>query len=283
MAILNTMSMSIFRKYVIPVWNALGSVRLTILLCLALCLDLIAGYVCLDGNSHIFSPMNETGLQEWAVTYGMNSLPLTAWFFILLGLLFFLSVNTFICTTERLYTLFRARKAFTRWKFACRLAPHLMHYAMIIMLLGYLTSYLFSQVIPFVTLIPGSSCTLPDGSCVISLERFEPVFSDSDRLGTYRNRVIEPRAFLKLTDGNSSKIRMINGKAPLRFAGYNLFLMDFSPKKKGGGMSNRTCIVLLVRKDPGVIFYMTGVFLFSTGLLIYVAQFINTKKDNKEE
>lgn len=265
------------------VWSSLGSVRLTVWICLALAFDLALGYACLHGNSTLFSPMNEIGLMRWAATYGRSNVPLTAWFFILLGLLFLLCVNSFTCTTNRVAVLIRTRGAYSFGKFMVRLAPHGMHYAMIVILLGYLASYVFSTVHPFVTLVSGSSFTIPRTTVTVSLVSFTPRYYTGDRLDYFKKRVIDPVATLKITSGGKVETRVINGKKPVHVLGHSLFLTDFSPKKKGGGMSGRISIVLSIRKDPGVTFYMAGLILFSVGLGIYMVPFVHPRNDKKEK
>lgn len=127
----------------IRIWRALGSIRLDFVsLCFLLAADLGLGYLSLRENLEIFAPMSNVGLLEWIDTYGAANPRHAIWFFAMLALLGALSINTFVCTTERVFQILRQRHALTELPF--RLAPHLMHYAVLIILAGYCASYLFS-------------------------------------------------------------------------------------------------------------------------------------------
>ena len=88
------------------------------------------------------------GLMTWIDTYGRHNLAVTGWFFVLLVLLFLLCCNTFVCTTERTLRILRNHQQQSAAKLLFRLAPHCMHYALLLILVGYLCSYLFSIVVP---------------------------------------------------------------------------------------------------------------------------------------
>lgn len=254
----------------------MGSLHLTLVLCALLTMDLAIGYLCLHGRTTLFAPLNDIGLSAWVETYGRHNLAASAWFFALLGLLTVLCVNTFVCTTDRVAALLRARARFPRRRFWFKLAPHIMHYALIVILLGYLASYLFSQVLPTRTLVPGASLALPGTTGRVTLESFDPVFYTGDRLEFLQDRVIQPRATLRLSDGESDRTALLTGAGPVRFKGYGLFLKDFSPDRKGG-MMTRVRVDLHVRRDPGVPLYLAGIALFSVGLVLYLMDWILPK------
>ena len=92
-------------------WDFSGSVTITVILLLLLFVDLLAGFFIIDSKTVIFSQLNEISILDWAMTYGITNLGLTFWFFLLLILLFFLSINTFVCTTTRVTQLFKKRIA----------------------------------------------------------------------------------------------------------------------------------------------------------------------------
>lgn len=269
------------------IWETLGSIQLTIVLCLLLSIDLAWGYICLNRRSTLFEPLNDIGLVTWLDTYGRHNIAYTAWFFILLGLLTLLCLNTFACTTDRVAWLVRKRNRLTPRRLLFKFAPHVMHYAMIVILAGYLFSYLFSQVLDTRTLVPGTSLTLPGTRAQVTFTSFDPVYYPGDRMPAFKNRVLHPNAGLMLTDGHRRQSRILSLNRPVRFQGYSIVLKSFSPKKKGGSMSNRVRISLSIRKDPGVPFYMAGVALFTLGLVIYLfdwmaPRFVNRGISNGE-
>lgn len=263
------------------IWQKLGSIHLTVILCLLLSTDLACGYVCLNRRSPIFAPLNDIGLMAWIDTYGRHNMVYTAWFFALLGLLALLCINTFVCTTDRVVVLIRSRSHFGRQRFVFKFAPHVMHYALITILAGYLCSYLFARVFPGHTLVPGASMTLPGTAARITFESFDPLYYHGNRLGFFDNWVIEPRARLLFTDGDIRKTAVLTHNRPVRFKDYGIFLKDFSPRKKGG-MGLRVSIQMSIRKDPGVRVYLAGMLLFTAGLALYVWEWIFLKKLKKE-
>lgn len=263
------------------IWQKLGSIHLTVILCLLLSVDLAFGYICLNRRSHIFAPLNDIGLMQWIDTYGCHNLIYTAWLFAMMGLLTLLCINTFVCTTDRIVVLVRSLAHFTRQRLIFKFAPHVMHYALVIILAGYLCSYLFARVFPGNTLVPGASMTLPGTTARITFAFFDPLYYHGDRLRFFDNWVIEPRAHLVLTDGDIRETAVLTHNRPVHFKGYGLFLKDFAPQKKGG-MGLRVSIQMSIRKDPGVRVYLVGMFLFTAGLALYVCEWVFFKKFNKE-
>jgi cytochrome c biogenesis protein ResB len=214
----------------------------------------------------------------WIETYGRYNIKHTAWFFALLALLTLLCINTFVCTTDRVIHLIRARSHFSRYRFFFRFSPHIMHYAMIIILTGYLSSYLFTQVLEKQSLKPGASINLPGSAIQITLLSFDPTYYQGNRLASFNDRVIRPKAQLKLTDGSSEESVAMTYTRSITYKGFGIFLNDFSPKMKFGGMALPVRIDLSIRKDPGVKLYMTGMFLFTLGLFMYLIERFFFKK-----
>lgn len=252
----------------------MGSIHLTVVISFLLTVDLSFGYICLEQHTTLFAPLNETGLFEWSKTYGYNNIGLTFWFFVLLLLLALLCLNTFICTTKRVMALLRSRKHFTPRHLFFRFAPHVMHYALIITLAGYLCSYLVAEVTAIRTLTPGGSMILPGTEATVTLKEFEPVYYQGERLESFKNRVIYPQALLGLTYGSTEKNALLAYNSPVMFKGYGIFLKNFTPATKGGGMNPKKRIDITIRKDPGVYIYLAGILLFTAGLFMYMGEYI---------
>lgn len=264
------------------IWQKLGSINLTVALCLMLTADLSWGFLCLNRRTSIFAPLNDIGLAAWIETYGRSNLIYTAWFFILLFLLFLLGLNTFICTTERVIKLARSRRHFTPSHLAFRFAPHIMHYALLIILAGYLSSYLFARVLDTQVLVPGSSIKLPGHEARIKFTSFEPEYYEGDRLPAFKNRVLKPVARLLFVEDGREEPVFLSYNAPVKFKGHYIHLKDFSPKSKNPGISRRIRIDLSIRKDPGTHFYLAGILLFNLGLVMYLTEWIFFKKKKKD-
>lgn len=255
-------------------WHQLGSVHLTVILCLLLALDLIWGYLCLKNRALLFAPLNDIGLPAWSATFGRHNLVHTLWFFILLGLLALLALNTFVCTTDRVAGLLERRTHLGPRRLLFKLAPHLMHYALILILTGYLSSYLFARVLDTHTLVPGASMALPVAGAHIAFDAFDPLYYQGGGLAAFKNRVLQPRARLSLTDGGFCRNAVLSLNRPVWFKGHGIFLKDFAPQTKGSGMTRLPRIDVSIRKDPGVRLYLAGILLFTAGLAAYLAEWI---------
>ncbi|MGD9950568.1 MAG: hypothetical protein AB7U29_19130 [Desulfobulbus sp.] len=260
------------------IWQGLGSINLTIVLCSLLTLDLVWGYFCLKYHTSLFTPLNDMGLSAWSQTYGSNNLEQTGWFFLLLVLLSCLSANTFVCTTNRVGQLLAVRRG--GWQWLLKLAPHIMHYALIVILGGYLCSYLFTEVLTGRTLVSGSRLSLPGTSGQVGLLAFEPEYYQGKRLAFMDNRVISARFRLLLDDGVTPREAVLGCTQPVRFQGYSLHLRNFAPKGLEG-MKMKTRVDLFVRKDPGVGLYLAGMVLFSLGLMLYFFDWIMFREVRK--
>jgi uncharacterized membrane protein YidH (DUF202 family) len=275
MAVLDTMPIFSY------IWRKLAGIRLTIVLCLLLAADLSFGYVCLNRNEILFAPLNDVGLIGWINTYGRCNLKSTAWLLALLVLLTLFCINTFVCTTDRVARLIRHRKKYPRLRLLFRLAPHLMHYALILILTGYLCSYTFARVLDSRTLVPGSSLTLPGTEARIQFQSFSPDYYKGSRMPAFDQHVIRPRARLLLIDGNHRRKAELSYNKPVIFKNYGIFLKDFAPKKKDGGMNSNERIDLTIRKDPGVFLYMLGMLLFTAGIALYLTDWMAPKNGKR--
>ena len=255
------------RTLAIRLWRALGSIRLTVAACFLLTVDLGLGYLSLRESLEIFAPMSNVGLIEWVQTYGAANPAHATWFFVMLALLAALSVNTLVCTTERVVRILAARPAWRELPF--RLAPHLMHYAVLIILAGYLCSYLFAASDTGHALRPGESLTLPGGHAELHFHDFSPELLHGKRIDAFDGYVIKPNARVTVRSGENEYPTTLNFNAPIHVDGYGIYLSDFQPRKPGRGMG-RNYVSLIVRRDPSAIVYQLGMAVFVLGLGLYV-------------
>ncbi len=252
-------------------WRWLGGIRLTVFILLLLTADTAVGYLCLNRRAGLFQPLNDLGLLQWAQTYAWHNPGHTAWLFVLFILLSLLALNTFVCTTSRVAALARSRAHFTKAVFVFKLAPHIMHYALIIILAGYLGSYLFSEVYPSRTLTRNSSVTIPGTGISLRLDSTDFRYYEGDRLDYFNGRAIQASARLLLSSGGREWIETIAVNRPIICGSYGLFLKSYAPAYKNS-MISRVYIELTIRRDPGVYFYFTGMLLFLLGLVLYLCQ-----------
>lgn len=120
------------------IWNLFGSPTLTVFILLAIVVDLEIGFFLFRSFPSVFSPLDRLMLFEWLRTYGIESITVTWWFFVLLFLLVVLAANTVVCTTDQVIALIKRRKRFSDIRaFLLKFAPHLMHIAFVLLLLGH--------------------------------------------------------------------------------------------------------------------------------------------------
>ena len=258
------------------VWKSAGSINLTIVLLLLLVVDLSAGFICLESNISIFIPLNDVGLIAWLDTYGINYLQYTAWFFLLLLLLFLLAVNTFICTTDKVVILLGNRSYYrSRVKFILNFAPHIIHYAFVVIMAGYLVSYIFAVNLPANILLPEKSILIPGTEYKIKLNKLNIEYYKGKRLDFFQNRAINPEAQILLTDANGITIKKtISVNRPARFKGFSIHLDDFAPKSRTS-MQKQKYANLIIHRDPGIHLYFCGMIMFAVGMLMYLKSILN--------
>ena len=181
-------------------WNQAGSPNLTVVLCGLLTLDLAWAYFGLEKNLPIFAPMGDVGLHKWLLTYARYNFRESVWFLLMLVLLVLLAINAFVCTTERMARLIRRRN----WKLRS-IGPHIMHYAVLVILLGYLGSYLFSSGYPGHALKPGARLDLPEGGGQIIFLSAEPIVYHGERMSFFDNYILDPGIRLRLVSENETR------------------------------------------------------------------------------
>ena len=161
-------------------WRALGNIRITVIVCFLLTANLGLGYFSLRNNLELFVPMSNLGLSRWINTYGVANPRHAAWFFAMIILLGTLSINTFVCTTERVFQILARRYPVRELPF--HFAPHLMHYAVLIILGGYLCSYLFATSDTGHALRPGQMLRLENGRVTLRFIDFKPEILSSKQV-----------------------------------------------------------------------------------------------------
>lgn len=251
-------------------WHFGGHINLTLGIIILMVLDLLAGYTPLKHHNDLFTPINDIGFYKWAGTYGINYSEQTAWLFILVGLLAALAINTFICTTDRVVVLVKRKNSVATLRgFILRFGPHVMHYSMLIMLTGYLISYLTAGTHMGKILLPGKTISINHGECSISLTKLSIAYYQGDRLLHMENRAIDVRALLTITGNGKTKTGILGFNRPVRFSPFSIHLKNFAPKTNGG-MERRKYINVIIKNDPGKSFYFTGMLLFTLGLIMYL-------------
>ncbi len=250
------------------IWKWIGGMDfMTVVIC-AMALDLVWGYGALKYHAHLFEPINDMGFLPWARTWGMETPDITGWLFVLAFLIALLGINTFVCTTDRVVRLWQNRNRFSdRLGFALRFGPHIMHYSMLVMFLGYLVSYVGLTSYPGHVLVPDHARDL--GEFSVTLTDLDISYYQGTRMAGFQNRAVGVNAHLLLEAPGQRLERVLSFNRPVIFNGLSLHLKNFAPKTQSG-MGQRPHVSLMVKRDPGVGFYFAGMAGFVLGLLIYL-------------
>jgi cytochrome c biogenesis protein ResB len=256
-------------KFLKLIWSLLGSLNFGLILSSLLAIDAALAYPLIKSHLTTFIPLGEIGLWDWLNSYGRYNLGHTFWFFLLMILLTFLAINTFICSTDRLILLLKNKNRQTNWPL--KLGPHIMHYAVLIILTGYLGSYSFSQNFPGRALKMGEyPIKLPFDSEKVSLTASQPIYYHGHRLDFFNDYILDP-GFI-LTFQNSSGLltnKKLAYNQPISYKGYNFYLYDFYPKHKVKSDKNLNYLKITIRKDPFSKLYLAGLSVFALGLFLY--------------
>ena len=260
------------------IWKFFGSSTLTVFILLAVVLDFEIGFFLFRSHPSVFSPLDRLMLFEWLRTYGLESIRVTWWFFALLFLLFILTLNTLVCTIDSVVALVKRRGKFSSTPaFLLKFAPHVMHVAFVLLLLGHLTSYtagfnLFNNI-----LRQGIVMRVPHSDLQLSLEKLKVEFYKSedvfipDLAGKARDVVADVLIVDPANDNFKHGIKKkISINRPAFYQGISFHLKDFYPRNE----SNKRVpyVNLIIRKDPGIRILAWGTILFTIGLVMYLFQ-----------
>ncbi|MCK5236027.1 MAG: cytochrome c biogenesis protein ResB, partial [Deltaproteobacteria bacterium] len=113
-------------------WAFFSSVYLTISLAVIICVVAAIGSVQVVGEQKFYQAIDKEVLFPWLLKDGLEHMELTLWIFILIFLMTIFGVNTFVCTTDKVYSIVKGRKPFKA------LFPHFVHIGFFIALMGHL-------------------------------------------------------------------------------------------------------------------------------------------------
>ncbi len=112
-------------------WGFFSSVRLTIILAALICADAAWGSILAVGNPRFYRALDAQILVPWLAADGPRYFSLTLWIYVLVLLVFLFALNTFVCTTDKVYSIIKSRRP---WQ---SLFPHIVHIGFLVALLGH--------------------------------------------------------------------------------------------------------------------------------------------------
>ena len=149
-------------------WGFFSSVKLTIILAAVICVVAAWGSILTVGNPRFYRAMDSQVLMEWLLGEGAGYPSLTAWIYILIFLVFLFTINTVVCTADKICSIVKARRPVQA------LFPHIVHIGFCVALLGHLAGSVAGFKTYGHTVFMGSSIPVPGQSALsLRLDDFE--------------------------------------------------------------------------------------------------------------
>ncbi|MBI5561065.1 MAG: cytochrome c biogenesis protein ResB [Deltaproteobacteria bacterium] len=137
------------------IWNFFSSTVLTVVLAVLICITAAWGSIPVINNRGFFDTLDQQILFPWLLREGKGYPGLTLWIFVLVFLVFLFSVNTFVCTADRLYTIVKKRSPLKA------VLPHVVHVGFLIAMVGHLSGTLFGFRSSGNILVRGEAVSVP--------------------------------------------------------------------------------------------------------------------------
>lgn len=259
-------------------WSFFSSIRFAIYLTSAITVVAVAGSFSVMRNADLYEGIDHAVLMEWWTSNGMQNLEYLWWIPVLIVLVFFFGLNTFICSIDRLIPIsrfyFREKiervtiggqdmeeedpSLFTKRRSIAPFYPYIAHIGFLIALIGHLVGSIGGFKSYGNVVMEGSGVRVPhnDGLYLL-LDRFDVTFS---RYGYPE----EMRSHVRIVDGKqvlAEKVVEVN--SPLIYQGLAFYASNFQRAPNG-----RFYVAFTVIKDPGVWLLFTGLFIFTAGTLL---------------
>ncbi len=136
-------------------WNFFSSTTLTIVLAILICIDAVWGSLLSVSNPPFYQWLDSAILLPALKEMGFNNFSYTLWIYILIVLIAIFAVNTFACTTDRVFTIIRTKSP---WQ---TILPHIIHIGFLIALIGHLLGSSYGFKSPENFIMKGDSLPIP--------------------------------------------------------------------------------------------------------------------------
>ena len=160
-----------------------------------------------------------------------------------------------------------------------------MHLAFMVLLVSMLLSYVAGVNLRNNILTVGRTVELAQTGHKLHLDKMEVEYYQGRRLSFFENRALDQDLTLVFIDPQGREtIRHLGINKPVRYRGYSIHIKNYQPQTKNRagrpGWAN-----LIIRRDPGVGGFFTGVGLFVLGLIGYLIQTLrkNAQTGPKEQ
>ncbi|HTG00508.1 MAG TPA: cytochrome c biogenesis protein ResB [Nitrospirota bacterium] len=237
------------------------SLKTTVWILTALVCLLFVGSYLMQRHRGVFGPMNDDIILRWVRQTAIMNIGSTWWFFAVVAGLVILTINTLVCSTEAI-----GRK-WTRADFLLRVSPQIVHVGFLFILLGHLLGavmgYRISGSMP-----EGAYAPLPDD---LSL-RLHRIRVQTDERGF----MTEWSADVTMYDNNEpAKTGILGPNQPVFYKGAGVYLKTLE-------FSQGPTAVLIIAKDPGEVYALTGAVFFFVGMIALLVLKWNAKRREPE-
>ncbi len=116
------------------IWGVFASTWLTIVLAVIICAVSAWGSIVTVNNPEFFRALDSRILLPWLAGPGREYMDLTLWVYLLIAFMVLFTVNTVVCTIDKVYSILANRLP---WR---ALFPHIVHVGFLIALVGHLLS-----------------------------------------------------------------------------------------------------------------------------------------------
>lgn len=258
------------------IWGFFGRRSLSVWLLFLISIDLLAGSLIMRHNPSVFSGLSRVFLQEWIKISGIGLLNITWWFLLALLLLVFLSLNTFVCTVNRTYSIFKVSANKKKHEILLKLSPQIMHVGFIIVLTGLLVSHTAGTNLTNQIVQEGNPITIDDFNLKIELKNLSIKFEKETAFKALTGMPKSVCAVVSLSEqGKKPEKRTIAINRPLLFRGITFVLKDYYPKMTSSEI--KSSINLQIKKDKGMYIQAAGALFFGSGLIAFVLQICRLK------
>jgi hypothetical protein len=124
-----------------PIWNALGDIRLAVILLLTASATLLTGTFYAEDHFSLFMALNHMRIQDWLPAQWASRPELVWWIPVLFAIMALLGINTFACAANRFLRLIGQRRNMAAGRFFYLLTPSLVHFLFITIMLGHLATF----------------------------------------------------------------------------------------------------------------------------------------------
>jgi iron complex transport system substrate-binding protein len=123
------------------IWNALGDIRLAVILLLTASATLLTGTFYAEDHFLLFMALNHMRIQDWLPSQWASQPELVWWIPVLFAIMALLGINIFACAANRFLRLIGQRRSMARGRFFYLLTPSLVHFLFITIMLGHLATF----------------------------------------------------------------------------------------------------------------------------------------------